>query len=259
MIRLTLNSLVFQRLPVHKPEEEFHVTKFLNISTSKRRIAYRIARPEKDDGTVMIYFHGNAETIYDLGKKMQQLADVMQNTVVYYDYPGYGMSEGKCTEARVKADALEVFQFVRNNITKNRDISRMVLFGRSLGSGPAIYTASVYRDIRALILVSPLTSVIHTKMSTNFFERYDMFKNEDLISYIKAPVLFCHGIGDQVVPSDHSRKLFQLAKNVHSELHLFEKLGHNNILSKENWTKLLTIIFRFLLKSGHDERQSNDQ
>lgn len=255
MIRLVLNSLVFQKLPVHQPSDEFHDTKFLNIATGRRRIAYRVARPEIDDGTVMIYFHGNAETIYDLGKQMQVLAEVLQNTIVYYDYPGYGMSDGTCTEERIKSDALEVFEYVRNNIAKQRDESRIVLFGRSLGSGPAIYTASVYKNIRALVLISPLSSVIHTKLSTNMFNRFDMFKNEDYMPYIKAPVLFFHGLADDVVPSQHSEKLYALSTNPHSQLHLFEKVGHNNILKASKWQSIVSTTFAFLLKEGHDERQ----
>ena len=252
MIRLVLNSLVFQQLPLDCPGDEYHetklATKFLRVAGGSRRIAYRVAEAAVNDGTVMIYFHGNCETIYDLGEKMQKLADTMGNTVIYYDYPGYGLSEGRSTEEITKSDALEVFQFVKKQYTRNNDASRIVLVGRSLGSAPAVYTASVYSNIRALVLISPFRSVIHTKFKSNIFNSLDMFKNEAYMPYIKAPCLFFHGLEDQVIPAEHSRKLYELSTSPHSELYLVREVGHDSILHRKKWQVLLKHIYSFLLK-----------
>lgn len=159
-----------------------------------------------------------------------------------------GLSDGQCTEKRVKADALEVFQFVKQTYTVRNSAERIILFGRSLGSGPATYTASVHTGIRALILLSPLTSVLHTKLPPTVLDYYDMFKNEDYMPYISAPVLLFHGLNDQVVPHSHSEKLFALSKNPFSEVYLVKNGDHNNIFHEAFFAKVLPIVLQFLVK-----------
>ena len=252
MIQSVLNALVFQKMSLigkmNENSNAYQSTKFLEVDARKRKLAYRVAIPEKTDGTVIIYFHGNAMTIYDLDETMQLMANVLQSTVVYYDYPGYGLSPGTCTENRVKSDALEVYQFVKQAYTWSNNDNKIVLFGRSLGSGPATYVASIHTDVRALILLSPFTSIIHTQLDTHFFDQYDMFRNDRYMPYIKAPVLMFHGLNDQVIPPEHSEELFALSKNVYSEVYMVKHVGHSDVFTDAFWDKILPIILQFLVK-----------
>ena len=252
MIQTLLNNLVFQKLSMvgkfKENDPQYATTRFLTVDNAKRKVAYKVAQPETNDGTVVIYYHGNNTTIYDIGDTMALIANVLKSTVFYYDYPGYGLSDGQCTEKRVKADALEVFEFVKHNYTLKNSPERIILFGRSLGSGPATYAASVHTGIRALILLSPLTSVLHTKLPPTVLDYYDMFKNENYMPYISAPVLLFHGLNDRVVPYSHSKKLFSLSKNPFSEVYLIKNGDHNNLVHEAFFTKVLPIVLHFLLK-----------
>ena len=77
---------------------------------------------------------------------------------------------------------------------EERDI---VLVGRSMGSGPACFLASNYKNLAAMILISPYTSL---KAATKTFlgslasmlvrERFDNLK---AIAKVSCPTLIIHG------------------------------------------------------------------
>lgn len=92
----------------------------------------------------MLYFHGNAE---DLGLSYEML-DHMRNSfrlnILAVEYPAYGIYEDPdgCSENVICEDAQDVIEYVfAQTGLFPRDI---LLFGRSLGSGPATYLASRY-------------------------------------------------------------------------------------------------------------------
>ena len=70
---------------------------------------------------------------------------------------GYGASEGQAVRAALFADALAVF----DTLTRRPDVdaSRIVLFGRSLGSAVATYVAAE-RPVAGVVLVSPFASMV---------------------------------------------------------------------------------------------------
>ncbi len=65
----------------------------------------------------------------------------MKMHVLSIEYPGYGLYRtSPSNENQIKEDAIIVFEYLVNKIgIKAKDI---ILFGRSLGSGPASYIAS---------------------------------------------------------------------------------------------------------------------
>jgi len=56
------------------------------------------------------------------------------------EYRGYGIYEGQPSAAKIEADALNLFDYLTEclNIPPNH----IIIFGRSIGSGPAISVAS---------------------------------------------------------------------------------------------------------------------
>lgn len=75
-----------------------------------------------------------------------------------------------------------------------------------MGSGPACKLASDY-FIKALILMSPFTSIKEAANSLVGFLSIilkDRFRNIDIISKVKSPILLIHGKADKLIPYDHS-------------------------------------------------------
>ena len=69
------------------------------------------------------------------------------------EYPGYGLYTGmKANEDQIKEDAETVYAFIINSLHKKQN--DILVFGRSIGTGPACHIASKYEPL-ALILMSP--------------------------------------------------------------------------------------------------------
>jgi cephalosporin-C deacetylase-like acetyl esterase len=87
---------------------------------------------------------------------------------------------------------------------KLKDISIM---GRSIGSGPAVFAASIY-SVGSLILLSPFLSLkevvrdIYGEICSLLIKQ--RFNNKERAKLIKCPTLIIHGLLDTIVPPKHS-------------------------------------------------------
>jgi hypothetical protein len=112
---------------------------------------------EEGGNKLVIYFHGNAEDIglaYDL---LFMFGSEMKMHVMAVEYPGYGLYKtSKPDEEKIKADADTVYDYLTEVCgIREKDI---ILFGRSMGSGPSSYLAS-RRSPGSLLLMSPYMSI----------------------------------------------------------------------------------------------------
>jgi len=95
---------------------------------------------------------------------------------------------------------LDDAEIVYDYLTKCMGINEqdIVLFGRSMGSGPTTHLASA-RDPYALLLMSPYTSIKNAAKSilgwASFisFMMYEKFRNIDTIRLARCPVFIVHG------------------------------------------------------------------
>jgi len=90
--------------------------------------------------------------------------------------------------------------------------SQIILFGRSLGSGPAVFLAAQY-PVGGLILVSAFSSIkaavqsiVGRVVAWTFTER---FPNSRIIANVSCSTLFIHGESDSLIPAEHSLRLFK--------------------------------------------------
>ncbi len=87
----------------------------------------------------LLYSHGNGE---DLESVLPLLSEYQRRgfSVLAYDYPGYGRSPGKSSEQGAYRAIDACYRF----LTDEQSVSpeQIVLYGRSLGSGPAVDLAS---------------------------------------------------------------------------------------------------------------------
>ncbi len=173
----------------------------------------------------ILYSHGNAEDLGRIAETLQQLTK-HGFSVMAYDYRGYGLSNGQPSEANVYQDANATFNYLTDKlkIPKNR----IILFGRSLGSGPAVDLAS-REAVAGLILESPFTSTVRvaTKIKILPFDRFD---NIAKIGQVKCPILIFHGTKDAIIPFSHGKQLYAEANNpkIFSPV---KGAGHNNVAS----------------------------
>jgi pimeloyl-ACP methyl ester carboxylesterase len=81
----------------------------------------------------------------------------MKMHVLAVEYPGYGLykTSNPC-ENKMKEDSEIVYEYLTKHIGVKED--DIILFGRSMGSGPASYLAS-RKKVCSLLLMSAYTSI----------------------------------------------------------------------------------------------------
>ncbi len=153
------------------------------------------------------FFHGNAEALGDLEPMLFALRDA-GFAVFAFDYPGYGASTGKPSEKSLYTASRAARKFLREELKV--PAARTIIYGRSLGSGPAVEMATEER-VGGLVLQSAFTSVYRVLTRWRIFPG-DLFENERKLARVSAPVLVMHGEADEVIPFRHGQALFAAAR-----------------------------------------------
>ena len=110
------------------------------------------------------------------------------------EYPGYSLYEGKPSEETIFEDSEALLKFCR--ATLGFESQKIMVVGRSLGSGPAIYLTSRHR-VGMLTLISPFMSVrAAAKDIVGSIGQYfinERFDNLSRAEQIKCSTLLIHG------------------------------------------------------------------
>ena len=153
---------------------------------------------------VVIYFGGNAEETSWMLAEARRLPGY---AFVAVNYRGYGASGGRPHERALYDDALAVYD--RTAARPDVDPARVVVWGRSLGSGVATWVA-VRRPVAAVVLTSPYDS-IDALARTHYPALAGLltqpFDSLSRAPGIRAPLLAIVGGRDTVVPPGHSERL----------------------------------------------------
>jgi fermentation-respiration switch protein FrsA (DUF1100 family) len=162
---------------------------------------------------VILYAHGNGGNVTSLRPALRFFPELLQASILVFDYRGYGRSEGAPSEKGILADARAARRWLaRRAGVAEKDI---VLLGRSLGGGVAVDLAA-REGARGLILENTFTSVPDVAVSHAgglpvgwlFSTRLDSLAR---IRDYHGPLLQTHGDDDRVVPFALGEKLFAAA------------------------------------------------
>lgn len=184
----------------------------------------------KNAGQVILYFHGNAGVL-DTWQNTNANFDNLAVDLLVIDYRGYGKSTGTPGEEGLYKDADAAYKYLlRSGYNKDS----IIVYGRSLGSGVASWLVAKY-GCKKLILETPYTSMADISQSIYpyFFPRYTLrhrFSNMRYMDKITGRILLLHGLRDDLIPVEHSRKLFAAAGS-NATLVIIEQGEHNNLPS----------------------------
>jgi fermentation-respiration switch protein FrsA (DUF1100 family) len=159
-------------------------------------------------GRLIIYFHGNAGNLYH---RIDESVMLMKSgcDVLLIGYRGYGKSEGTPSETGIYRDGESALNYAAG--TLGYKLNMISLYGRSLGTTVAVYTAQNC-GLSRVILITPLSSgddmaqVFTGSFLTSFIG--GTFDSIGRINNIRVPILFIHGTSDEVVPYIQGKKLF---------------------------------------------------
>jgi len=217
---------VFQRKLIYFPvpvDPGFRAEEVM-VDNQDTRLHGWVLNPGK--ARAVIYFGGNSELITH---RRGFFEDVFRGYSVYLiNYRGYGNSEGSPSETGLFSDALTIYDFVS---TRHESITA---YGRSLGSGVAVYLAA-NRPLEKLILLTPYDSVaeIAQKIYPLFPVRYlikDRFDSAARASDIEIPVLITSAEFDREVKLAHTLALKRSFTRAPLDYLMIAGAAHNNII-----------------------------
>src|SRR5215468_10578746 len=176
----------------------------LTTRTGKKISALYLINPKAK--FTLLVSHGNAE---DLGDDRPWLEELQRAgfSILAYDYEGYGTSDGKPSEQAAYDDENAAYDYLIQTLKIAPD--RIIIYGRSVGSGPAVHLAA-RKPTAGLILQSPFVSAFRVLTRIPLLP-FDKFPNYKDIRDVHCPVLIIHGDSDSVIPPWHGKRLHDLA------------------------------------------------
>ncbi len=191
---------------------------------------------------IVIYFHGNRDNI----NRYAQYAKIFTDNgyeVWMPDYPGFGKSTGTITEKLIDNEATEVYKLAHSRFNEDS----IIVYGKSLGSGPASYIAATQKCKR-LILETPYYSIPSLFGSyapiypTDWMSRFK-FPNGEYLKKVQEPITIFHGTSDRVVFYSNASKLKKVLKPG-DEFVTIDDGGHNNLADYPQFKEILNSLLQ---------------
>jgi len=183
----------------------------------------------------LLYFGGNAE---DTSLSMPDLTETFPSTAIYLmHYRGYGDSSGTPSEKGLFSDALALFDRV------HAEHPNIVVVGRSLGSGVAVYLAS-QRPVARLVLVTPFDSLqqvaaFHYPYLPVRWLLRDKYESWRYAPNVTAQTLIIAAGEDEIIPSVSTELLRTRFKPGLVSYEVIPGVGHNTISESPQYLPLL--------------------
>jgi len=224
-----------QRSLIYFPQKGFDgdPDSLLLLARPDAQVAISV-RPMKG-ARALVYFGGNAE---DVAQNLEGLAATFPTSALYLmHYRGYGRSSGRPTERALQADALALFDHVRS------EHAEVVVLGRSLGSGLAVFLAS-QRPCSRVILVTPYDSLLALAARRYPYIPvrwllWDRFESWRYASKITVPTFLIEAEHDDIIPRESSRRLLGRFQSGIADSVVVEGAGHNSILDHPDYLAAL--------------------
>jgi fermentation-respiration switch protein FrsA (DUF1100 family) len=183
---------------------------------------------------VILYYKGNSKSFSEENERYEQFVADGYGFLAF-DYRGFPASPGDISETNILTDALAAYDWLDAQTD-----APILIWGRSLGSGPATYVAST-REAEALLLETPFLSAV-----TVAAERYpvlpvglvmqDQFRNDLWIKDVTEPVLVAHGTADRTIGVSNGERLYALAPNP-ADLWIVEGADHSDLWDAGIWAE----------------------
>jgi fermentation-respiration switch protein FrsA (DUF1100 family) len=201
--------------------------------------------PQEGARGAVLYCHGNAGNLSHRAGAIAVWQQLMNQSVFIFDYPGYGKSGGKPSEAGCYAAGQAAYDWLTT--VGGVPAEQILLHGGSLGGAVAVNLA-VRIPHRALVLVKAFTSIPdmaqrqYPWLPAKWLVR-NKFDNLGKIGQCPKPIFIAHGDQDGLVPYSHAQLLFQAAK-APKQLLTLKGQDHNDPLEPDFFSALQEFLDR---------------
>ncbi len=189
------------------------------------------------DWPVILFFHGNGETVADYDEVGPHFLRAGCSFVVA-DYRGYGISDGTPTVSAMLADCRPVFAHVEARLAQQGIQGPVFVMGRSLGSACAIELALCHQGgkVRGLIIDSgfgpavPLLTRLGVDCAGLGISEETAFGNLEKIARITIPTLILHGARDEIIPVAEAEELQAACGARNKQFFVVPGADHNTLM-----------------------------
>lgn len=225
-----------QRSLIYFPQPDSGAEGATMIALQAATARVLVSTRPNDGPRALIYFGGNAE---DVSLSMSSFSVGFPDRAIYLlHYRGYGGSTGRPSEKALFADALTLF----DEVHARHPVVGVV--GRSLGSGIAVYVASL-RPVTRLALVTPFDSLEeiasiqypYVPVRWLLLDKYESWR---FAPRVAAPTLIIAAEHDEIVPRANTELLQSRFGSGLASLKVIAGTGHNTISYRAEYMELLT-------------------
>jgi len=187
---------------------------------------------------VILFYKGNSGSFTEEHERYEAWAAAGYGFLAF-DYRGFPDSPGTISQQHILDDAVSAYDWLK---AKGFPI---VVWGRSLGSGPATYVSSI-RNPDALLLETPFLSAVDVAFDRYWYMpvqwlMFDQFPVKQWILKVKAPVYVAHGTNDHTIDVHHGRAVYDLVPNKYG-LWIVDGAGHGDLWKDGIWDKAKTFF-----------------
>lgn len=177
---------------------------------------------------VLFCFHGNGETSINSLHYLKPITKELLNDyfIVLVEYPFYGNNvthdKRRPTEEECYHMSYRVYVDVLKLLYKQKlSIRSINLFGRSIGTGIAVWMSTVCDYVNKLVLIHPFMSIVEVPLSIQrrwdsvnsmnvVLDTYNMFDSFTTIEDTRAKkVLIVHAENDPLINIEHSIEIYK--------------------------------------------------
>ncbi|MEM4756081.1 MAG: alpha/beta hydrolase, partial [Candidatus Woesearchaeota archaeon] len=167
-------------------------------------------------------------------------------SLLFVEYQGYAADTQRSSAEGILANVDAVISYLQA-----QGYSTIVVYGQSLGVGPASYHAA-QDNIDGLILVSGFSSFADVAKEIYWMVPVDLLLTEQYLpahwlSNSTASLLLIHGSNDTVISARHSSRLYHQLTSSKKKLVIVEGYGHHDLWSSEVFIMSLSQFLSSLL------------
>ncbi|KAB7498500.1 Protein ABHD13 [Armadillidium nasatum] len=191
-----------------------------------------------ENAPTFVYMHGNAGNIGHRLGNIYDLYRILGINILVVEYRGYGLSQGSASEQGLYLDAEAAICYLRTRT--DIDLSKIVVFGRSLGGAVAIDCVSrseIRSRVAALVIENTFTSIpdmakvlfAGMKILPSLPEwcHKNKFNSKLKMCRVVVPSLLLSGQADTLVPPRMMMELYQSCPSPMKRMLKFVRGSHN--------------------------------
>ena len=165
----------------------------------------------------ILYCHSVSETFKSACDWVEKtLLPLDTVNVLVFDYFVCQENNESINERCIYTDCEAVLWFITDCIRLQK--RKIILFGKCIGAGIALYLAERYPDIAGLIMQSSLTYSLRVSYKFKFSFPREFYPSPEIVKKVQCPIMFIHGTQDTVTGFKYIKDFYASLKNQNKKI-----------------------------------------